>query len=241
MCLRFGVCTKDYFYKSHLRVGGSTVTTFLSILSSYWKTILFFAIVFLFVLLLVARAYKIEKSRTAEKNLRKQQIMETNKEVLTLYAERFAKKRDEEKMKQTKSSMAKKDMLSGVSMKIRVTTIFLVLLVTCIIVSMLIIPHHVDRARAKATATTSTTVATTQYTTTTTTTTHSYNYYNDYEDYDDDYDLLRGQTLDMTVYITPTGKKYHYRDPCGRGDYYPITLEEALDGGYDPCGKCVLR
>lgn len=44
-----------------------------------------------------------------------------------------------------------------------------------------------------------------------------------------------------TVYITETGKKYHYANPCGRGIYYPCTLAEAQARGLEPCGKCVLR
>jgi len=44
-----------------------------------------------------------------------------------------------------------------------------------------------------------------------------------------------------TVYVTETGKKYHYANPCGRGTYYPCTLAEAQARGLEPCGKCVLR
>lgn len=44
-----------------------------------------------------------------------------------------------------------------------------------------------------------------------------------------------------TVYITETGKKYHYANPCGRGTYYSCTLAEAQARGLEPCGKCVLR
>ncbi len=44
-----------------------------------------------------------------------------------------------------------------------------------------------------------------------------------------------------TVYVTKTGKKYHYANPCGRGTYYPCTLAEAQARGLEPCGKCVLR
>lgn len=42
-----------------------------------------------------------------------------------------------------------------------------------------------------------------------------------------------------TVYITPTGKKYHYSKSCGSGNYIAITLEEAEKKGYKPCKKCV--
>lgn len=41
------------------------------------------------------------------------------------------------------------------------------------------------------------------------------------------------------VYITDTGKKYHYDNNCNGGDYYPSTLEEALSQGLEPCEKCV--
>lgn len=44
-----------------------------------------------------------------------------------------------------------------------------------------------------------------------------------------------------TVYVTKTGKKYHYANPCGRGTYSPCTLAEAQARGLEPCGKCVLR
>lgn len=44
-----------------------------------------------------------------------------------------------------------------------------------------------------------------------------------------------------TVYITKTGKKYHYANPCGKGTYYPCSLAEAQSRGLEPCGKCVLR
>lgn len=44
-----------------------------------------------------------------------------------------------------------------------------------------------------------------------------------------------------TVYVTKTGKKYHYANPCGRGTYYPCSLAEAQSRGLEPCGKCVLR
>lgn len=42
-----------------------------------------------------------------------------------------------------------------------------------------------------------------------------------------------------TVYITPTGKKYHYDNHCNGGTYNPSTLEEALSLGLEPCKKCV--
>ena len=42
-----------------------------------------------------------------------------------------------------------------------------------------------------------------------------------------------------TVYITKTGKRYHYDDSCNGGTYYESTLEEALNRGLTPCEKCV--
>ena len=44
-----------------------------------------------------------------------------------------------------------------------------------------------------------------------------------------------------TVYITKTGKKYHYENPCGNGKYYASTLAEAKSKGLGPCEKCVLH
>ena len=40
------------------------------------------------------------------------------------------------------------------------------------------------------------------------------------------------------VYITKTGEKYHYANPCGRGSYFAVSLENAINMGYKPCGKC---
>lgn len=41
-----------------------------------------------------------------------------------------------------------------------------------------------------------------------------------------------------TVYITKTGSKYHYKNPCGNGTYYAVDLSWAIANGYGPCGKC---
>lgn len=43
----------------------------------------------------------------------------------------------------------------------------------------------------------------------------------------------------QTVYVTKTGKKYHYSSTCNGGKYYPSTLSEALSLGLTPCNKCV--
>lgn len=42
----------------------------------------------------------------------------------------------------------------------------------------------------------------------------------------------------QTVYVTPTGKRYHYDPHCNDGTYIPSTLEEALAAGLTPCKKC---
>ncbi|MGP5429630.1 thermonuclease family protein [Enterococcus malodoratus] len=41
----------------------------------------------------------------------------------------------------------------------------------------------------------------------------------------------------QTVYVTPTGSKYHTHK-CGNGTYTPATLEEAQGRGLEPCSKC---
>lgn len=41
-----------------------------------------------------------------------------------------------------------------------------------------------------------------------------------------------------TVYITPTGKRYHYDNNCNGGTYIESTLDEALSLGLTPCKKC---
>ncbi|MCI9588786.1 MAG: hypothetical protein HFF60_12625 [Oscillospiraceae bacterium] len=42
----------------------------------------------------------------------------------------------------------------------------------------------------------------------------------------------------QTVYVTRTGKKYHYSSTCNGGSYYPSTLSDALNRGLTPCNKC---
>lgn len=42
-----------------------------------------------------------------------------------------------------------------------------------------------------------------------------------------------------TIYVTRTGKKYHYNNHCNGGTYYESTLEQALARGLEPCKKCV--
>ena len=42
-----------------------------------------------------------------------------------------------------------------------------------------------------------------------------------------------------TVYVTKSGKRYHYDSSCNGGTYYPSTLAEAQSRGLTPCKKCV--
>lgn len=41
-----------------------------------------------------------------------------------------------------------------------------------------------------------------------------------------------------TVYITPTGKRYHYDNHCNDGSYSPTTLDKAKAAGLTPCKRC---
>ncbi|MBR5558865.1 MAG: hypothetical protein IKU72_01295 [Oscillospiraceae bacterium] len=41
------------------------------------------------------------------------------------------------------------------------------------------------------------------------------------------------------IYITKTGKRYHYDSTCGNGEYFPSTLSDAKNRGLTPCKKCV--
>lgn len=47
------------------------------------------------------------------------------------------------------------------------------------------------------------------------------------------------QKNEKTVYVTKTGKRYHYDSSCNGGTYYPSTLTEAQNRGLTPCQKCV--
>lgn len=40
------------------------------------------------------------------------------------------------------------------------------------------------------------------------------------------------------VYITPTGKRYHFISTCGGKNSYDVTLSEAKAKGLTPCKKC---
>ena len=45
-------------------------------------------------------------------------------------------------------------------------------------------------------------------------------------------------TTGHRIYVTKTGKRYHYDPNCNGGTYYESTLEEALARGLTPCEKC---
>lgn len=45
----------------------------------------------------------------------------------------------------------------------------------------------------------------------------------------------------VIVYRTATGECYHYENPCGRGNYYEVSLADAKAAGLRPCEKCVLH
>lgn len=46
---------------------------------------------------------------------------------------------------------------------------------------------------------------------------------------------------DQQIYVTATGKRYHYDNTCNGGTYYEATLAEAVGRGLTPCQKCVLE
>lgn len=48
----------------------------------------------------------------------------------------------------------------------------------------------------------------------------------------------QSQSNGRTVYVTPTGKRYHYDNHCNDGTYIPSTLAEARAKGLTPCKKC---
>ena len=43
-----------------------------------------------------------------------------------------------------------------------------------------------------------------------------------------------------TIYITRTGKHYHYDPQCNGGTYWAVPYETAIGFGLTPCDKCVL-
>ncbi len=42
------------------------------------------------------------------------------------------------------------------------------------------------------------------------------------------------------IYITRTGKKYHYDSSCNGGTYWEVPYDTAIGFGLEPCEKCVL-
>jgi len=48
-----------------------------------------------------------------------------------------------------------------------------------------------------------------------------------------------GEFDEIIVYITNTGAKYH-RETCNslRRSKIPVTLEQAIERGYEPCRNC---
>lgn len=53
-----------------------------------------------------------------------------------------------------------------------------------------------------------------------------------------DPDPAPAQETSRTVYITPTGSKYHFDNNCNGGTYIASTLDEAKSLGLTPCKKC---
>ena len=41
-----------------------------------------------------------------------------------------------------------------------------------------------------------------------------------------------------TVYVTPSGKRYHYSKSCAGKNAKETTLDEAVAAGKTPCGTC---
>ena len=46
------------------------------------------------------------------------------------------------------------------------------------------------------------------------------------------------QATSRTVYITPTGARYHYSAKCAGDNAIETTLDQAQAQGYTPCGRC---
>lgn len=51
--------------------------------------------------------------------------------------------------------------------------------------------------------------------------------------------VIPTENTSRTVYVTKTGKRYHYDSQCNGGSYYASTLAEAKRRGLTPCNKCV--
>lgn len=46
-------------------------------------------------------------------------------------------------------------------------------------------------------------------------------------------------SIPSTVYITKTGKRYHYDSKCNGGTYFSCSYKDAIAKGLTPCQKCV--
>ncbi len=46
---------------------------------------------------------------------------------------------------------------------------------------------------------------------------------------------------EKAIYITKTGKKYHYDSTCNGGTYFEVPFATAIGFGLEPCNKCVLK
>lgn len=43
------------------------------------------------------------------------------------------------------------------------------------------------------------------------------------------------------IFITKSGKKYHYDEHCNGGTYWEVPLATAIGFGLEPCDKCILK
>lgn len=46
-------------------------------------------------------------------------------------------------------------------------------------------------------------------------------------------------TTSRTVYVSPSGSKYHYSKSCCGKNAQSMSLSSAISKGYTACGKCV--
>lgn len=49
------------------------------------------------------------------------------------------------------------------------------------------------------------------------------------------------QLKNQPIFVTKSGKRYHFSDTCNGGTYYKATLAEAMGRGLTPCDKCVIK
>lgn len=52
---------------------------------------------------------------------------------------------------------------------------------------------------------------------------------------------VANETKGHQIYVTETGKRYHYDPNCNGGTYYEATLAQAMGRNLTPCEKCVLK